>query len=110
MNTIHFPSSAFQWTHPAPHEERLDSFIPPSKPYKIRYRCKKCGACVASVNSKTANTSVWGAHLARDEDGKILDWETVQPTAHIFYGTRMLDVKDSLGKWEGYENGSTRLE
>ncbi|KAI0746820.1 Mss4-like protein [Daedaleopsis nitida] len=109
VHTIHFPSSAVEWTHPAPHEERLDSYTVPNKPWKTRWRCKSCGACVRSVNSKTGSTSVWGAHLARDEAGMILEWETVQPTAHIFYGTRMLDVKDGLGKWEGYENGSTRL-
>ncbi|RDX54518.1 hypothetical protein OH76DRAFT_972850 [Lentinus brumalis] len=110
VHTIHFPASAFMWTHPAPHEDRLDSYVVAAKPWKTRWRCKSCGACVMSANSKTENCSVWGAHLARDETGKILDWESVKPTAHIFYETRMLDVKDDLGKWTGYENSSTRLE
>ena len=63
-----------------------------------------------SVNAKTGSCSVWGPHLARDEAGKIIDWERIKPTAHIFYGTRLLDVDDGLAKWEGYENGSARLD
>ena len=65
---------------------------------------------MASTNSKTGHSSVWGAHLTRDEAGKILEWESVKPTAHIFYETRMVDVKDDLGKWTAYENSSMRLE
>ncbi|KAI0777700.1 Mss4-like protein [Trametes elegans] len=109
VHTIHFPAGAFRWTHAAPHEEYLDSYVPPEKPWKTRFRCKNCGACVMSANSKVGQCSIWGAHLSRDDAGKIVDWETVKPTAHIFYGTRMLDVQDGLGKWEGYENGSRRL-
>ncbi len=63
-----------------------------------------------SANAKTGSCSVWGAHLERDAAGRIVDWAKVRPTAHIFYGTRMLDVGDGLGKWEGYERGSTRLD
>ncbi|KAI1798186.1 Mss4-like protein [Ganoderma leucocontextum] len=110
VHTIHFPSSAFAWTHAAPHKERLDAYVIPSKPHKTRWRCKACGACVMSANAKTGSCSVWGAHLARDGAGRIIDWEKVKPTAHIFYGTRMLDVSDGLGKWEGYENDSVRVD
>ncbi|KAI0653915.1 Mss4-like protein [Cubamyces menziesii] len=109
VHTVHFPSSAFRWTHPEPHEDLLDSYVIPSKPWKTRFRCKSCGACVMSANSKADKCSVWGAHLARDEAGKILHWDIVKPTAHIFYGTRLLDVDDGLGKWEGYEGASARL-
>ncbi|EJF63703.1 hypothetical protein DICSQDRAFT_54899 [Dichomitus squalens LYAD-421 SS1] len=110
IHTVHFPSSAFSWTHGAPHEDRLDAYAVASKPHKTRWRCKTCGACVMSANAKTGSCSVWGAHLARDDAGNIIDWERVKPTAHMFYGTRMLDVDDGLAKWEGYENGSARLE
>ncbi|KAI0371968.1 hypothetical protein BV20DRAFT_964633 [Pilatotrama ljubarskyi] len=109
VHTIHFPATSFTWTHPQPHEGRLDSYVIPGKPWKTRFRCRNCGACVMSANSKTGSCSVWGAHLARDEAGKIINWDAVKPTAHIFYDTRMLDVDDGLGKWEGYENRSTRL-
>ncbi|KAI0635196.1 Mss4-like protein [Trametes polyzona] len=110
VHTIHFPETSFQWTHPSPHEARLDSYVVSSKPWKTRFRCKNCGACVMSANSKAGKRSVWGAHLTRDDAGKIVDWETVKPTAHIFYGTRMLDIADSLGKWEGYEGNSARID
>jgi hypothetical protein len=36
-------------------------------------------------------------------------WEIVKPDAHIFYGTRMLDINDEMGKWEGYKDVSKRL-
>ena len=128
VHTIHFPKDAFSWTHaakggtssadealsegPAPplSEAQLESFVIPSKPWKTRFRCRSCGACVMSTNAKTGSCSVWGAHLARDADGRILGWDGVQPTAHIFYGTRMLDVADGLGKWEGYEARSARVD
>jgi len=47
--------------------------------------------------------------LERDEKGRIKDWNTIKPTAHIFYETRMVDVQDDLGKWSGYEDISERL-
>ncbi|KAH9849353.1 Mss4-like protein [Lenzites betulinus] len=110
VHTIHFPAANFSWTHPSPHEDFLDAYVIPDKPWKTRFRCKKCGACVSSANSKLNKRSVWGAHLARDAAGKIVDWAKVRPTAHIFYDTRMLDITDDLGKWEGYEGTSKRLE
>lgn len=126
VHTIHFPESAFAWTHSATSqaesgaaeasrtttapESSLDSFVVPSKPWKTRWRCRSCGACVSSANSKTGNRSVWGAQLARDGEGKIIGWDIVKPTDHIFYDTRMLNVKDGLGKWEGYEGSSERLD
>jgi hypothetical protein len=64
---------------------------------------------VGSYNIKTDNWSVWGVQLQREDDGVTKDLESVKPTAHIFYGTRLVDVNDDLGKWEGYENKSTRM-
>ena len=109
MHTMHFKASNFEWSHPAPHEARLDFYAIPSKPHKTRCRCKVCGATVASYNSDTKCFSVWGAHLQRDAEGGIEAWDLVRPTAHIFYGTRMLDINDQVGKWDGYENRSNRL-
>ncbi|OSX62117.1 hypothetical protein POSPLADRAFT_1143774 [Postia placenta MAD-698-R-SB12] len=106
VHAIHFESSAFAWTHSEPHDIRLDIFVIPTKPWKTRYRCKNCGVCVASRNSQTGNCSVWGATLERDEDDKVKAWDVVKPTAHIFYGTRMVEVNDDLGKWEGFEGKS----
>ncbi|GLB43532.1 putative glutathione-dependent formaldehyde-activating enzyme [Lyophyllum shimeji] len=92
-----------------PKEHVLDAFSPPEKPWKTRFRCKLCGVCVASRNVKATKWSIWGAQLERDGDGKLKRWDALKPTAHIFYGTRMLDVDDKLGKWSGYENASQCL-
>jgi len=62
-----------------------------------------------SKNSKTGNCSVWGAQMERGDEGKIKGWDVIKPTAHIFYETRMLDINDDLGKWDGYEGRSTRI-
>ncbi|KAJ7269341.1 Mss4-like protein [Mycena haematopus] len=107
--TIHFPESAFAWTHAEPHSAATDTYITDGKPWKTRFRCQKCGTCVASYNTKTKSWSVWGAQLDRDESGATNDLDSVKPTAHIFYETRLVDVKDELSKWDGYENKSTRM-
>ena len=107
---MHFPQSAFTWTHTNA-ETSLDTYVIPSKNWKTRYRCKTCGTCVASYNAEKKKWSIWGAVLGRDEEGRIdrNTWDIVKPDAHIFYGTRMLDVNDNVGKWEGYKDISTRL-
>jgi hypothetical protein len=87
----------------------VDTFVKPVKPWSTRTRCRACGVTVASHNSRTGEVSVWGAHFARDESGRVLRWDEVRPTAHIFYGTRLLDVGDDLGKWEGYEGTSNKI-
>ena len=48
-------------------------------------------------------------HLERDKEGKIIGWDDLQPTAHIFYGTRILDINDSLSKWDGYKDRSVQI-
>jgi hypothetical protein len=107
---MHFYASALTWNNTEPHESRLDSYDNILKPYKRRFRCKTCGVGVASRNSNTNHISIWGATLDRNEDGKILGWDIAKPTAHQFYGTRMLDVNDDLTKWEGYQSKSKRLD
>ncbi|KAJ6623056.1 Mss4-like protein [Mycena sp. CBHHK59/15] len=106
--TIHFPAAAFSWSHEEPRDAALDLYVTDGKPWKTRYRCKRCGGCVSSYNSKTEHWSVWGAQLERDDGGETKNIDEVKPTAHIFYGTRLVDVKDDLGKWEGYEDKSVR--
>ncbi|KAI0035153.1 Mss4-like protein [Vararia minispora EC-137] len=108
VHTVHFRTSVFGWTHDGG-ADALDAFQNPSKPHKTRFRCKKCGCCVASFNKNTNNTSVWGAQLSRSQDGRIMRYDIVKPTAHIFYGTRMLDVPDEVTKWEGYPEKSRQL-
>ena len=106
VHTLHFPASAFSWTHPEP---RLDSYIPTEKPHKTRWRCKDCGSHLSSYNSKTNRWSVWACVLERDEQGHIKNWDIIKPSYHIFYGTKVIEVNDGLGKWEGYENKSKRI-
>ncbi|KAG1857653.1 Mss4-like protein [Suillus tomentosus] len=110
VHTMHFDASAFTWTHPEPHESRLDFYDNILMPYKRRYRCKTCGVGVASHNYNTNRVSIWGASLDRDEDGKVVGWDIAKPTAHQFYGTRMLDVNDELSKWQGYQSNSDCLD
>jgi hypothetical protein len=81
----------------------------PSKSWKTRYRCKTCGVGIASYNTKRNTWSLWGPNFARGDEGKVKSWAVLKPDAHIFYGTRMLDVEDGLEKWEGYKDVSKRL-
>lgn len=105
IHTIHLHPATFEWaTAPAPISELADEYV--IIDVKHRFRCKTCGSHVASWNEAKQKWSVWGATLDRDSDGKIINWSLVKPTDHIFYGTRMLDVPDDLGKWEGYPNQS----
>ncbi|KAJ7595007.1 Mss4-like protein [Mycena floridula] len=109
IHTLHFSAASFSWTS-SDFETSHDTFCLTSKPWKKRVRCKTCGTCVASYNSKKDSFSVWGVQLNRDEaSGKIKDWEAVRPTEHIFYGTRLVEVDDTLPKWEGYPNLSNRI-
>ncbi|KAJ3935671.1 MAG: Mss4-like protein [Lentinula lateritia] len=107
--TIHFPAAAFNWTHAEPREAALDVYSVANKPWKNRFRCKGCGACVASYSTTKFKYSVWAGQLERDEEGKIRNWDLIKPTAHMFYATRMLDFNDGLPKWEGYEGQSKRI-
>ncbi|EIW87146.1 hypothetical protein CONPUDRAFT_134439 [Coniophora puteana RWD-64-598 SS2] len=109
VHTMHVQAVDFTWKHAEPHADKLDTYTNYLKPHKTRFRCKKCGACLASTNTLTQRISIWGALLERDENGNVLHWDIAKPTSHIFYDTRMLDVKDELPKWEGYENNSTRM-
>jgi len=107
VHTLQFSESAFAWTHAKPHQDVLETFTIPQKPWKTRWRCRECGVCVTSHNSKANKWSVWAAHLERDAEGRIRDCDDVKPTAHIFYGTRMLEINDDLPKWDGYEKPNT---
>lgn len=107
---MHYEASRFKWTHESPHDDKLDFYVIPNRSWKRRARCKVCGCQIASYNSKTDNWSVWGGQLEKLEDGSIKNYELVRPTAHIFYGTRMMDIVDNLGKWDGYEGKSQRLD
>lgn len=109
MHTVHFSTSAFKWTHEEPAYGFLDCYAVADKPWKKRWRCKNCGACVASHHEKNERWSVWGGQLERDEKGNVKYWEDLKPTVHMFYGTRQFDANDGLSKWSGYEGKSEKL-
>lgn len=117
IHTIHFSESSFTWTHVSTNTSssvEVPGIVPytiPQKPHKTRLRCAQCGVYVASHNASAQKWSVWGAHLQRSEDGRIIEdvWKRVKPTVHIFYGTHMVDIPDGLGKWEGYEGQSQKI-
>jgi hypothetical protein len=109
VHTIHWKAGQFSWTHSDNPEEALHSYEVATKPWKRRFRCKKCGCCIASQNTKIDKWSTWGGQLDRDENARIKNWDVIKPTDHIFYETRMLDVNDELPKWKGYGNDSERL-
>ncbi|KAG7452107.1 uncharacterized protein BT62DRAFT_926324 [Guyanagaster necrorhizus] len=107
IHTLHFANSAFAWTRFEGGEVRIYEVA--DKPWKKRHRCANCGCTVASYNAKKDEWSVWGAQLDRDNAGKRMNLEKLKPTAHTFYETRMVDIVDDLGKWDGYEGLSNRL-
>ncbi|KAJ7292948.1 Mss4-like protein [Mycena rebaudengoi] len=101
--SMHYKPSAFTWTHTpenAPDVENLKDFI--------LYRCKSCRSCAATTVT-SGNWALRASQLERDENGKVINWEGVKPTSHIFYGTRLVDVADDLPKWDGYPGSSNRL-
>ena len=106
--TVHFPASCVRWIHPEPQADALASYSVSTKPWKLRWRCRICGCTVATHNTRQDKWSVYGAHFDRNASG-IIGWDTIRPTAHIFYETRLVDVQDDLGKWTGYENESAKL-
>ncbi|KAJ6623054.1 Mss4-like protein [Mycena sp. CBHHK59/15] len=103
--SLHYRSSAISWTY-TPDNAPLHE---PLSPDVFRYRCKSCGIITSTCNTKVEKWAVRGAQLERDEEGKIKNASIVKPTAHIFYGTRMLDVDDGLSKWEGFQDQSVRI-
>ncbi|KAJ6623044.1 Mss4-like protein [Mycena sp. CBHHK59/15] len=104
VSTMHYPDSAFSWKHASENEPAIEPLGD-----IVLYRCRKCRSCAATQMLATKNWALRGTQLERDENGKIIDWEGVKPTGHIFYGTRVVDVADELPKWDGFVGKSTRL-
>jgi len=67
--------------------------------------CSQCGSLIADEGRR-----MWLAFPALFDfkpGGKIPD--SFKPTCHLFYGQRVIDVGDTLPKWSGHKNESTRL-
>ena len=55
---------------------------------------------------------MWPACFERNPETHQLlhqDEAWLQPTCHMFYGTRVRNVSDDLPKWDGFEGKSERL-
>lgn len=122
--TIHYPGNAFTWTHPTPYDIKIDFYVQSNRNWKKRARCHNCGCAVASYNSRKDTWSIWGTQLLREShvnsgtetttttssrSSRVVGWDVVKPTAHIFYETRIFDVHDDLPKWDGYAGSSNLL-
>ncbi|MBW0496195.1 hypothetical protein O181_035910 [Austropuccinia psidii MF-1] len=95
---------------------------------KLKLRCKRCGSPLGSYNLVKREWTIWGTTFERqsvekvcdlsnspspllssDSSNTIIGWNYIKPTAHQFYGTRLIDIADDLTRWEGYENSSAEL-
>lgn len=106
LHGLHYPTQSFAWTH-----QNTSAIFPNPIPgsYWIIWRCRDCFTFIAAHNISEDKWTVRSAHFRRNTEGQIENWHLIKPTAHIFYGTRMLDVQDDLPKWDGYEYKSARL-
>ncbi|KAJ7024398.1 Mss4-like protein [Mycena alexandri] len=104
VGSMHYADSAHSWTYTAENEPDVEPLGD-----MVLYRCKKCRSCAATQFPGNKNWALRSTQLERDENGKVINWEGVKPTSHIFYGTRVVDVADDLPKWEGHAGRSTRL-
>ncbi|KAH8835106.1 Mss4-like protein [Flagelloscypha sp. PMI_526] len=111
IHTVHYPYSAFSWTLPSGvvAQDLLDEYrLGPGR--GMRYRCKKCGICPCDFSPDAKEAIIRGPHLDRDkETEKIIHWDIVKPTAHIYYTSALVSVEDDLPKFEGYTNNSRRM-
>ncbi|TFL03361.1 hypothetical protein BDV98DRAFT_564089 [Pterulicium gracile] len=63
--------------------------------------CTRCGGRIAFFLGTTDGICLMSGAFERDgEAGKIKGWEVIRPAFHIFYESRVVDMKDGLQKWE----------
>ena len=89
--------------------EHLRFYHSPSKRLERRLPCKvSCALCKAPLADEGRN--MWLAFPTLIEFGNPPAVPDVfQPTCHIFYEQRVVDVADGLPKWAGHKNKSARL-
>ena len=70
--------------------------------------CKvSCDQCRSSLFDEGRNTVLAYPSSFKFQDGKVpLDF---QPTAHIFYSQRVMEVPDGVPKWSGHKGESELL-
>ena len=70
-----------------------------------KVRCARCGTLVADEGRR-----MWLAFPPLFDFGNPRTVpDSFRPTCHIFYGSRVIDVADSLPKWSGHKDASTLL-
>jgi len=67
--------------------------------------CALCGTPIADEGRR-----MWLAFPSLFDFGELTKVpEAFRPTCHIFYGSRLKDVDDTLPKWSGHKNHSERM-
>jgi hypothetical protein len=67
--------------------------------------CGRCGTPIADEGRR-----MWLAFPALFDFGHPPEVpDAFHPTCHIFFGTRVVDVRDDLPRWSGHKNHSVRL-
>ena len=67
--------------------------------------CRRCGTPIADEGRR-----MWLAFPSLFDFGPGAEIpDSFKPTCHIFYGLRVIDVRDDLPKWAGHKEQSARL-
>ena len=67
--------------------------------------CSRCGTPIADEGRR-----MWLAFPALFDFGRLAGApDSFKPTCHIFYGMRVVDVRDDLPRWSGHKNHSILL-
>ncbi|KAJ3035982.1 hypothetical protein HDV00_003276 [Rhizophlyctis rosea] len=82
--------------------DHIDSYK--STPSVVRYRCKTCGSPIGGELStpEMKFRDICPTTLDRDANERVQWPEEWKPTEHIFYPSRMVDVKDGLPKYRRF--------
>jgi hypothetical protein len=75
-----------------------------SSPQMRRSFCKCCGSPLVSTSllPDMAFQDVPISLFKRDDAGRIMHWDVLKPTSHIFYRSRVRNFVDDLPKWDSY--------
>jgi len=82
------------------------------KDRKWRLRCEDCGCPIGTWNSVKEKWSLWPTNFERHPETNLIllkDAEWLKPASHMFYNTRVVDIRDELPKWEGFAEESKRI-
>ncbi|KAG0149858.1 hypothetical protein CROQUDRAFT_668966 [Cronartium quercuum f. sp. fusiforme G11] len=115
--TTHWKHQALVWISPSmvPFNSKVEGGLPetvdvfesmPGRKFKLR--CKSCGSPIGSYSTTLSRNP--SNHYSDRHTNPIIGWDLIKPTVHQFYGTRIMDVKDQLTRWAGYEAQSERLD